>query len=77
MTIQRHRHTGLTGDGEKIDYNNLINKPATSWGAKALNFTRASSVGTWSQSFTWFGFHSYFGTNSCLVWLKFFMRRKL
>ena len=54
--IKNHSHSWLWGDWQKIDYNSLKNKPTSWWGIKMLTFDRASSVWTWPQSFTWFGF---------------------
>ena len=55
MTIQDHRHSWLGGDASKISFNDLRDKPSL-WNVKTIKFTRAASVWTWNQSFTWFGF---------------------
>ena len=64
MTVQRHSHSWLWWDWEKISYNDLTNKPAAvtpvvpvvySY-SKALIFQRDSTVWIWIQSFTWFWF---------------------
>lgn len=55
--IENHKHSWLWWDGEKIDFNDLKNKPSIWWGnAKMIKFTRAASVWTWNQSFPWFWF---------------------
>jgi len=41
---------------EKLDWNVSVRWASAWWWVKALNFSRAASVWTWLQQFTWFGF---------------------
>ena len=57
--IQRHRHTWLTWDAEKISYNDLKDKPEPSWWApviKTHTIPRLTSTGTYDIDFSdlWF-----------------------